>query len=70
LPFIAWRAWNANRSRTHKDENKTFRHWARDEFDIGQEHVSGATAAIEILLPLAAVTFGMLAFAMLAAIAS
>jgi hypothetical protein len=69
LPFIAWRVWKANRNGTQSDANKTFRHWARDEFDIGQGHVSGATAAIEILLPLA-VAFGMLAFAMLALIAS
>jgi hypothetical protein len=71
LPFIAWRVWRSNREPTRsRSEPRSFRRWARGEFEIGQGHVRGATATIEILLPLAAVAFGMLAFAILARLAS
>jgi hypothetical protein len=70
LPFIAWRVWQSSRRNVRSVEKKSLRRWAADEFDIGQGHVSGATATIEILLPLAAVAFGMLAFAILARLAS
>jgi hypothetical protein len=67
LPFIAWRAWRHSRGlRAEREGRETFRQWARGEFDIGQGHVSGATAAVEILLPIAAVAFGMMAFAIVA----
>jgi hypothetical protein len=44
----------------HKDP---FGHWASGEFVTWQDRVRGRHAAIEILLPLAAVAFGMTAFA-------
>jgi hypothetical protein len=66
LPLVAWRVWreNSGAKRTAADEG--FRQWALGEFEIGQGHMRGATAAVEILLPIAAVAFGMLAFAILA----
>ena len=71
LPFIAWRVWKSNRERAgDKAERRSFSRWARGEVDVGQGHVRGATATIEILLPLAAVAFGMVAFAILARLAS
>jgi hypothetical protein len=71
LPFIAWRVWRSNRGKSgSRHERGSFSRWAKGEVDIGQGHVRGATATIEILLPLAAVAFGMLAFAILARLAS
>jgi hypothetical protein len=73
LPFIAWRVWRGNHAAEDKSDDRqvfrdweAFRNWALGEFDIGQGHVSGLTAAVEILLPVAAVAVGMLAFAVLA----
>lgn len=42
----------------HKD---SFQHWASGEFVTWQDRAKGKNAAIEILLPLAAVAFGMTA---------
>jgi hypothetical protein len=39
-----------------------FQHWVSGEFDTWQDRVTGANAAVQILLPLAAVAFGMTAF--------
>jgi hypothetical protein len=66
LPFIAWRVWHENSGANGTPSDISFRQWAIREFDIGQGHMRGATAAVEILLPIAAVAFGMLAFAILA----
>jgi hypothetical protein len=71
LPFIAFGVWRANREKPGTDAGRvSFRQWAQGEFDIRPGHVKGATAAVEILLPLAAVAFGMLAFAILARLAA
>lgn len=44
----------------------SFKRWARSYVDVADEPVKGYTAAVEILLPLGAVAFGMLGFALLA----
>jgi hypothetical protein len=69
LPFVAWRVWRANRGSSGARGEQSFRQWAHGEFDIGQGHVSGAAATVEVLLPIAAVAFGMLAFAVVARLA-
>jgi hypothetical protein len=46
----------------------SFRDWRRGDFRVWGSRVRGSDAAIEILLPLAAVALGMLAFAIVAAI--
>ena len=45
----------------HARPTPSFREWARGEFDTWQDRVSGANAAIEILLPLSAIAIGMIA---------
>ena len=47
-----------------EDSNKppSFREWARGDFDIEHGRLSGADAAILILLPIAAAAIGMMAF--------
>ena len=57
IPAALWRIW---RNHPHKDlPDRSFRAWAQSEFRIWQDHVSGRNAAIEILLPVAAVAFGL-----------
>jgi hypothetical protein len=71
LPFMAWRVWRSNSERARSQaERNSFRRWAKSEVDVGQGRMRSATAAIEILLPLAAIAFGMMAFAILARLAS
>lgn len=64
---IAATAWRHNRVWT-PDHADDLDEWEDQEFDIGQGHMTGRTALVEILLPLAAVAFGMTVFAILAMI--
>lgn len=67
LPGAIWHTRRTHRRREHQRGKRqpTFSDWATNEFSIGKEHMTGTTAAIEILLPIAAAAFGMLAFAIL-----
>jgi hypothetical protein len=70
LPLIAWRVWRqSRRPGAVRGNTEAFNDWALGEVDIGEGRVSGTTALVEILLPIAAVAFGMTAFAILARIA-
>jgi hypothetical protein len=70
LPLITWRVWRHSRRPAAVRENaESFNDWALGEVDIGDSRVSGTTALVEILLPIAAVAFGMTAFAILARVA-
>jgi hypothetical protein len=65
IPLTLWRM-SARHPKTPPETDErpqTFREWAAGEFDTWQDHVKGANAAIEVLLPIAAVAFGMTAFA-------
>jgi len=44
------------------DKPQSFRDWATSDFAISQGRLSGTQAATQILLPIAAVAFGMTAF--------
>ncbi|MDX8513965.1 hypothetical protein [Mesorhizobium captivum] len=69
LPAIAGHVWRHHRI-GRPSKPKTFPDWIAGEFDTGEHPVKASTATIEILLPLAAVAFGMTAFAILAMIES
>ena len=60
IPIVLWRM----ASRQGADESKcgSLREWQTGEFDIWQGRLSGREAAVQILLPIAAVAFGMTAF--------
>jgi hypothetical protein len=63
LPNVLWRLWRKDQGPDTGRKNKeSFRDWASDEFDTWQHRIKGAHAAVEILLPIAAVAFGMTAF--------
>jgi hypothetical protein len=66
LPLVALRVWRANRRPGVREERETFQEWAEGEFETAPGRVSSMTATIEILLPIAAVAFGMTAFAIVA----
>lgn len=65
LPYVLWRVWrkaqgpDAARGPARQEE---FQAWASGEFDTWQDRITGANAAVQVLLPLAAVAFGMTAF--------
>lgn len=67
LPAIVWHVWRAHRRRrSPHEEVPTFREWASEQFYTSRDRMSGSSAAIQVLLPIAAVAFGMLAFAIVA----
>jgi hypothetical protein len=63
---LAYALWRTSRKQqaadTSENTSPSFRQWASGEFDIWQGRIKGANAAVEILLPIAAVAFGMTAF--------
>ncbi|RWN41415.1 MAG: hypothetical protein E5Y88_27490 [Mesorhizobium sp.] len=65
LPAIAGRVWLRHHRRTSATAH-SFEDWMTGEFDTGQGRMSAKTAVVELLLPLAAVAFGMTAFAIVA----
>jgi hypothetical protein len=50
--------------RKHERDVKPFREWMSGDFDTWQDRVKGRNAAVEILLPMAAIAIGMTAFAL------
>jgi len=44
-------------------DTASFRQWAAEDFDTWQDRVKGRNAAVEVLLPMAAIAIGMTAFA-------
>jgi hypothetical protein len=66
IPFALWQTWRRNRDRsTVPKDRESFADWASGEFETWQYRLKGAHAAIEMLIPIAAVAFGMTAFAMI-----
>jgi hypothetical protein len=50
------------RPKQAKERSESLGEWAAGEFDTWQDRVKGTNAAVEVLLPIAAVPFGMTAF--------
>jgi hypothetical protein len=66
VPWLMWCAWK--RSPASKDEGQgksTFRDWAFADFESWQSKQRGGHAAIEALLPIAAVAFGLTALGLI-----
>jgi hypothetical protein len=60
IPFVLSRV-----SRDDADDGnpqRTFRNWASSDFDTWQYRLKSWNAALEVLLPMAAIAFGMTAF--------
>ncbi len=60
LPYALWRVWRRSQGAALRDGG-SFRDWASGELATWQDRVKGTNAALEILLPIAAVAFGMTA---------
>ena len=58
IPVALWRI-RRNHPRGKHASTGSFHDWATSEFQIWQDHVRGRNAAIEILLPVAAVAIGL-----------
>jgi hypothetical protein len=66
LPSLLWLVWRKNQTAESVREGEahgSFRAWATGDFDTWQGRLKGREAAIQILLPIAVVSFGMMAFA-------
>jgi hypothetical protein len=62
LPLIMWRVWRKyGQGAAPRDQTMSFRRWADDEFEVSGSRLKGRDAAINALLPIAAVAFGLLA---------
>jgi hypothetical protein len=62
IPFALWLAWRGSPVSGAHDDGQTFHDWALGEFETWQGRLSGAEAAVQILLPLVAVAFGLTVF--------
>jgi len=62
IPFAIWLAWRGSPASGAPADSQSFREWASGEFETWQCRVSGGEAAVEILLPLMAVAFGLFVF--------
>jgi hypothetical protein len=70
LTYLAWRVRQKSvRPGSSRKSSEDFRDWAKSDVVIGQERMKGYAATIEILLPIAAIAFGMMAFAVVAHLA-
>ena len=64
IPYVIWRVWRANAGE-RPDDRMTFSEWRSSQFERWQDRQKGATAAPEIILPIAAAAVGMTAFAII-----
>jgi hypothetical protein len=64
LPWVLWRTWSG-RSQGNDGENpqSRLRFWSASDFETWTGRMRGRIALVEALLPIAAVAFGMIAFA-------
>jgi hypothetical protein len=63
LPFLMWRSWSrADDPRTGAGQSTGFSEWLSTEFGTSTGQRNAMVAALEILLPIMAVAFGITAF--------
>jgi hypothetical protein len=65
IPFAIWLVSRKGGPDTAHRRNR-FRDWASGDFDTSSGRLKASSAAVQILLPIAAVAFGMTAFAIVA----
>jgi len=62
IPAALWQTWRHQRRDTKAPHGPSLRDWAAGDFKTWQYRTTAKSTAVEILLPLAAVAFGMTAF--------
>jgi hypothetical protein len=63
IPSAIWLASRAGRDAPREAHRDKFRDWLSGGFKTSSEELKASSAAVQILLPIAAVAFGMTAFA-------
>ncbi len=62
LPYLLWRIWRAGQARPPTlKTNKGLRKWMKGSTEVWQSKLKSSDAAIDMLLPLAAVALGLVA---------
>jgi hypothetical protein len=62
LPYLLWRVWRTSQAQPPTlKTNRGFWKWAEGSMEVGQSKLKSTDAAIDMLLPLAAVAFGLVA---------
>jgi len=61
IPLAIWHMWRKHSGES--DDHESLRDWASHDVNIEPGPMQGKHAAIEVLLPIAAVAFGMMAIA-------
>jgi hypothetical protein len=61
IPIVIWMTWRSHTAQPNS-ERIGFQDWQAGDFDTWQSRLSGREAAIQVLLPIAAVALGMTAF--------
>ncbi|MDE5441690.1 hypothetical protein GWG65_09565 [Bradyrhizobium sp. CSA207] len=62
LPYLLWRTWRAAQARPPTlRTNRGFRKWMKGSTQVWQSRLKNSDAAIDMLLPLAAVALGLIA---------
>jgi len=62
IPVILWWIWRHHT--TDPDQPESFAAWQERDFEICEGRLKGADAALQVLLPIAAVSLGMAVFAL------
>jgi hypothetical protein len=63
IPYLIWRSrWKFQGAGAGEKQGESLREWLSGDFETWQCRLSARDAAIEILLPLAAISFGITAF--------
>jgi hypothetical protein len=57
-----WMVWSKQGPGAGREQGPSLRDWLSGDFDTCQYRLKGAEAAIQVLLPIAAVAFGLTAF--------
>jgi len=62
VSILIWQSWRRRAVHAQHEPNESFRIWASQQFNTWTGGLSGSTAAVQILLPIVAVAFGMTIF--------
>lgn len=65
IPTLIWITWRRRAAHPDHPPEENFRLWASQQFRAWTGDLSGAAAAAQILLPIAAVAFGMTIFGLI-----
>ena len=60
IPLLLWLTWWRHREPGAAESgSSSFRHWASGDFAIWQGRLAGSEAAVQVILPIAAVSIGL-----------